>query len=240
VEIKHYIISRINIGLYSTNPKRYLVTMDEKNTRMDLLFSYLEKNSIPSIASQTNKNFEWVWLIDDHSPDGVKERVKKLSNILKSTTIFDKWESKVPFGEGNSCGGNWLRQFRENFRPGGIVSITRYDIDDYISSNFIDVIQKHFEYREFCIDFENRISVDWKGEKYLTYNKPPSPIITLLEKTDKIKTPYYYPHYKLDSYYQMKILPDIVYAKTEKEPHPSIIQSKLKRTNIKNFEALGE
>ena len=204
------------------------------------IFDCLENIAIPSILHQTNKNFEWIWLIDDKTPDDIKNRLVLLSEIYNATIIFDKWISPEGYGEGNSCGGDWVSKLQKKVKHNKLLVCTRYDVDDYISSDFVDIVQKYITDPRVCIDFKMRITIDEDKKLYLMRNTPPSPIVTLVEKTDRIKTPYCKPHYELSRDYKMKTLPNIVYAKTERKPDPSIIIKKLEGTilEIGDFEEI--
>lgn len=262
MDIDHYIITRINLGVYSSvevvkpmtdyvkSLKKIplpLKSMEDKNSFMMEEIKCLKQFSIPSIMYQTNKNFKWIWLVDKGTPEEIKEQLISLSKFSSSDIIFDEWKSTEFYSERNSCGGNWVEQFRSKLeRKDRMIACTRYDIDDYLSSNFVQVVQNYFDDSIGCIDFEFRITIVTKEDNtlYMTKNLSfggASPIVTLVEKKENIKTPYCKPHYRLNKIYPFHYYSNIVYAKVVKRPKKGITVSKMeekKIQDVKNFENL--
>lgn len=209
-------------------------------------YKLLEERCIPSIKHQSNKNFQWIWLVDDNTPKNDVKKLQELAISIKARIILDKWLSDKPFGEGNSCGGDWVEQLKKELRS-DIVAITRYDYDDYLASFFVDILQKNISKINTCLDFTDRINIDDDGEMYLVKNAHngtsirPSNFVTLVEQSKTMKTPYSMPHYKLDRHNKLELIPIVATAKTQRKTHESIILEHLvdkTLRDIKGFEKI--
>jgi hypothetical protein len=249
-KIDHYIMTSMNMGLYSTTPKSYLATKEAKDAYMVGRFPIVEKCLISSLKYQTNKNFKPIWIVDDVTPNEFVYEYENLAKEVDATIIFDKWLLEgVSIRGGTCCSGTWVDKFKEMIES-KVVAITRYDNDDILSKNFVDVVQQHFneDPYPYCIDFWKRISIDPKNPKdiYLVQSikngtSRCSPTVTLVEEKKDCKTPLYAAHFKLGKIFSVKIYKDVVWCKTERI-NMDLVISKFKRyslDNITGFEGIG-
>jgi len=247
-EIDHFMITRINIGLYSTTPKNYLASLEAKNKWMGGKLKAHEKYLLPSIKYQTTRDFKIVWLIDDKTPDEFMPKIEEQAKQIDATIIRDKWLTDRNITEGGCLDGDWLGKFKPMIKK-DIVAITRFDSDDIMAKNFMEVVKSHFnEIPPVCIDFWYRLTLDMYGELYLVRciprEKPGwcTPAVTLIEKKSDFKSPFKGSHFKLGKIFPVKIFGEILWCKPERAAPASIKVAKIGETkleNIRGFEGIG-
>lgn len=171
---KHYIITRFNLRAkewqFTKNSTKVLDENWLKNR-----FELFEKYCLPSLLSQTNKNFEWVIYFDTETPAFYKDKIEvyrqKLPNLVP--VFVENMELFLPSIQAH-IKNNSLEY----------VITTRLDNDDCVSKYFVDEIQKNFnkqtyEALDFVDGYSLQISPDFKlGKKRHLYN----PFISLVEK----------------------------------------------------------
>jgi hypothetical protein len=246
VNIDHFVVTRINMAMYSSTPKSFLASKEAKDVWMNGKIPLIKKHHIGSLKYQTNKDFKLIWIVDERTPKEFTQILEEMSKEINATIIFDLWPLSVTgIREGNCLSGNWLEKFKPMIKKEN-VAITRLDSDDILSRDFIEVVKSHFEKPPVCIDFWTRITKDDYGGLTLVQSIPKgkpgwcSPTVTCIEKMSDFKSPFICSHFKLSSVFPVKVYDDLVWCKTEKGP-PNII-SRYKETrleDIKGFEGLG-
>lgn len=104
--------------------------------------SYLEKRLImiqgvayPSLLGQTNRNFEWVFLVDRDLPESYRQRLKGITRGKIKTHIVEYIEeSKMQYL-------HWLNLMIDPDKP--YVVTTNLDDDDALSKNYIEALQNN-------------------------------------------------------------------------------------------------
>lgn len=171
---KHYIITRFNLRAkewqFTKNSTKVLDENWLKNR-----FELFEKYCLPSLLSQTNKNFEWVIYFDTETPAFYKDKIEvyrqKLPNLIP--VFVENMELFLPSIQAH------IKNNNQEY-----VITTRLDNDDCVSKYFVDEIQKNFnkqtyEALDFVDGYSLQISPDFKlGKKRHLYN----PFISLVEK----------------------------------------------------------
>ena len=156
MKFKHYIITRMNVGIYD-QPK--------SKQWMEHRIELFEKYTLPSILRQTNKNFTWVLCFDERTPNEVICKYDYLDNV----EIF--WDRPKYWMKTKPPETDW-------------VITSRIDNDDYYYPNFVEDIQREFISRkmEMVIDIGFLILDEKTGNVY-DLEKPlyNSPFITLCE-----------------------------------------------------------
>jgi hypothetical protein len=177
---KHFLITRFNLKKtdWKTNKKNKAILTDEwHRNRFKLFTDYC----FPSVASQTNKNFDWIVFFDTSTTEEFREIVSSLQKELPNFKPFyiDGMDQFLPATQ------NYIKEFNEEY----IIS-TGIDNDDCISKLFIDEIQKRFAQQEFmALDFIDGYTIQTQseikiGKKLHQYN----PFISLFERNKDPKT----------------------------------------------------
>ena len=134
--IQHFILTRFNIRIWTQDKNGNAVrTADWLKHRFDVF----EKYCLPSIASQTCKDFEWIVLFDSETPLEFKERVERFKTVCPQF---------IPVFVEPSMGKYFARIFRASVveRVHSDRVITTYlDNDDALSINFVEDIRRRAE-----------------------------------------------------------------------------------------------
>ena len=171
---RHFLITRFNLRksdwTKNKNNKAVLTEEWHKN-RFDLFKNYC----FPSVASQTNKKFEWLVFFDTTTSDTYKDIIKNLQKEMK--------EFNPLFIDGMSQFLPSLKSYISKYNEEYIIS-SGLDNDDCISKTYIEKVQNKFNQQDFmAIDFMDgytlQISPNIKlGKKTHQYN----PFLSLIEK----------------------------------------------------------
>lgn len=177
---KHFLITRFNLKKadWKTNKKNKALLTDEwHRNRFKLFMDYC----FPSVASQTNKNFDWIVFFDTSTKEEFRKIVSSLQKELPNFKPFyiDGMDQFLPATK------DYIKGFNQEY----IIS-TGIDNDDCISKHFIDEIQQKFDQQEFmALDFIDGYTIQTQceikiGKKLHQYN----PFISLLERNKDPKT----------------------------------------------------
>ena len=171
---KHYIITRFNLRAKEWQFTKNSTKVLDENW-LENRFELFEKYCLPSLLSQTNKNFEWVIYFDTETPAFYKDKIEvyrqKLPNLVP--VFVENMELFLPSIQAH------IKNNNQEY-----VITTRLDNDDCVSKYFVDEIQKNFnkqtyEALDFVDGYSLQISPDFKlGKKRHLYN----PFISLVEK----------------------------------------------------------
>lgn len=162
---KHYILTRYNVGLYTTNPYK----VENKDEWMEHRLPYFERCA-DSLSSQTCQKFEWLIFVDPMTPSKYINQIRRASH----STIVPMLP--LPYLKQRGVWQPWLMT-------------TRLDCDDYLENEFVNTIQSAFQSKKEVLDVMGlqwiESSVKWSetGRK-----KPNSPFITLVEPSKNFKT----------------------------------------------------
>ncbi len=192
--LQHFILTRFNLRIWRQDKEGHLVRTIEWLEHRFLLF---EQYCLPSIKNQTCKNFEWIVLFDNNTPEQFKD---KIGNYQKDCPQF------VPIYVEPERGRFFARVFREEVlkRLHAKRVITSYlDNDDALNLRFVEDLQKRMS------DFEVGTFLFYTdGYQYYTdyhymmrINYPRNHFVSVVEEGDSqiVKTIYGYgSHYYIE------------------------------------------
>ncbi|MEH6704895.1 glycosyltransferase [Galbibacter orientalis] len=182
----HFIITRFNLRKddwkISKNNSPVLTKKWLENR-----FVLFENFCIPSVKSQTNKNFKWLVFFDKNTPNNFKKKIESYK--------FD-FENFTPvYVDGMS---KFLPTIQKilNENTSDYIITSRIDNDDSISKNYIEEVQKTFNKQTYTgVDFLDgytlQISPNIKlGKRKQAFN----PFISLIEKNENPKSVWHKTH----------------------------------------------
>ena len=172
---KHFLITRFNLRKsdWTTSKKNKAVLTDEWHKNRFELFNDF---CFHSVASQTNKNFEWLVFFDITTPKKYKKVIADLKTKMENFTplFIDGMDLFLPS----------IQEYVANVKEDYIIT-SRMDNDDCIGKYYIEEIQKRFNKQQFtAIDFIDGYTIQTHptikiGKRFDQYN----PFISLIEKT---------------------------------------------------------
>lgn len=184
----HYLITRFNLK----NPK-WDVTKNNETLLTDEWLEHrlwlFENFCFPSVAAQTNRNFNWLIYFDTTTPQHYKERIEAIVAGQPNIKLF--------YIDGMAAFYPEIKKFITQNTAGKDYLITsRIDNDDCINKNFIDVVQQQFKSQDYmAVDVIKGYSLQIKpdimlGKKEHIFN----PFISLIEKNTDPKTVWFNDH----------------------------------------------
>ncbi|MGG5357913.1 MULTISPECIES: glycosyltransferase [unclassified Enterococcus] len=192
-KINHYLITKFNIPFIgqtiNTDVKQIDVGTDVNY--LEYRFSIFEKNTVPSIQKQTNKNFEWLVLFSDQTPDFFRNKIERIQEQVPNLKpLFQSKEEDFH--------DVLLRYLQEN-RNGNVVT-TRLDNDDALNIRFVEIIQKniHFNKKAEVLIFPDGIQYDLNKQVMTNYHFPNNHFSTLFwNEKESVKTILDYNHMEI-------------------------------------------
>lgn len=177
---KHYIITRFNLrksDWITGKNKTELLTDDWHDNRFELFTNFC----FPSVATQTNKNFEWLVFFDASTKPKYRNIIEKLQLQFNgfSPIYVDGMDTFFPS----------IQEIIKNCNTPYLIT-SRLDNDDCLSKYYVESVQNHFTKQDFlALDFVNgytmQIGKQFKlGKKLHAFN----PFISLIEKNDNPMT----------------------------------------------------
>lgn len=177
---KHFLITRFNLrrpDWTASKSNRAVLTEEWHKKRFGLFIDFC----FHSVASQTNKNFEWLVFFDTTTPEKYRKVIAdletKMDNLIP--VFVDGMDQFLPGIE------SYIANFDEEY-----IITSRLDNDDCIGKLYIEEIQKRFNNQDFtAIDFVDGYTIQTHpvvkiGKRLDQYN----PFITLIEKNKNPKT----------------------------------------------------
>jgi hypothetical protein len=185
---KHFVITRFNVPLRFSCDKHK--DSNWINSRLNLLVDYCH----PTLSWQSCKNFDWLVMIHDESPDWLSEAIAGLDGPVRVKPIrVSNWSKKEL--------SRVLKPMCEGFE---YLVTTRLDSDDGLAFNFIEEVQARFEERDLlAINFErgyHRLRSTERWYRTIAYHN--NPFLTLIEAldTEDIDTVYLCDHPEMDNF----------------------------------------
>lgn len=185
---KHYLITRFNLrnpDWNVTKNNETLLTDEWMEDRMWLFESFC----FPSVAAQTNKDFNWLIFFDTTTPEKYKKAITDL--------ISDKANIKAFYINGMPEFYPAIQQFiSKDSQDVPFLITSRIDNDDCIHKNFINEVQSKFKSQEYqAVDVIEGYSLQVEpryilGKKEHIFN----PFISLIEKNENPKTVWFNDH----------------------------------------------
>ena len=144
---------------------------------------------LPSVASQTNTDFQWLLFFDQTTDDDFKQ---ELETLLKPYPHFKSF-----YVDGMDAFHPSIKAYvSEDSKDSSHIITSRIDNDDCIHKDYIDTIQKQFKSQDFmAIDVLKGYSLQISpeimlGKKEHIFN----PFISLIEKNEAPKTVWFSDH----------------------------------------------
>jgi len=156
--MKHIVITRCKFG---------------KDEDFQKYFEVMKKTYIPSINSQTDKNFSIALIVNPRHYDLIRNEINKEIEV-------------IPFSDTK-------KDYKEYVINNNITIQTRHDCDDIMESNYIETIRKLYnennsKYDDFILNFHPTKLVVNTGKEYThgrDYSKVCSMFSTLIQKSVK-------------------------------------------------------
>ncbi len=183
---KHFIITRFNLKQegWNTNKNNKAILTEEWHKNRFKLFTDF---CFSSVASQTNKNFEWLVFFDTNTPKKYKDIIisleLKMSNFIP--VFVDDMSYFLPSIK------SYIAKNNEKY-----IITSRLDNDDCISKFYVEEIQKRFNNQDFmALDFVDGYTIQTQpnvkiGKRFDQYN----PFISLIEKNNNPKSVWFLRH----------------------------------------------
>jgi hypothetical protein len=196
--MKHYVLTRWNLGLYESinRGKCTLNAEDWMKDRMRLF----EKYCLPSMMKQTNKDFTWIMGFHKDTPTEILEKYRKISNV------------KIVFG----LAMNYMKGLYGNeLKNGDRLLTSRIDNDDAITPNFLQRVREEIEKGWELIDFIGYQYDTRRNQWYHSfpnrYNGPISPFLSFIETigkdvNDPIKTVNRFQAMEMASHFSARLI----------------------------------
>ncbi|REG87228.1 glycosyltransferase [Winogradskyella sediminis] len=185
---KHYLITRFNLKNKNwdvTKNNESLLTREWMTHRIKLFSNFC----LPSVANQTNTNFEWLLFFDSTTDTDFKAELEALIVPYPHFIIF--------YIDGMDAFHPAIKSYiSKDSVDIPYVITSRIDNDDCIHKDYISVIQSQFQSQDFmAIDilkgYSLQVSPDiMLGKKEHIFN----PFISLIEKNDTPKTVWFSDH----------------------------------------------
>jgi len=183
---KHFLITRFNLRAsdWKTSKNNIAVlTKEWHKNRFELFTDFC----FPSVASQTNKNFEWLVYFDVTTPDVYKKTIYSLKDEMENfkPIFIDGMDSFLPS----------IEEYISNFNEPYLIT-SRIDNDDCISKFYINEVQKQFNSQSYmALDFINGYTLQTYpnikiGNRLDQFN----PFISLIEVNNQPKTVWHKRH----------------------------------------------
>lgn len=185
---RHYLITRFNLRKQDwevTKNNEKLLT----ETWLEDRFWLFENFCLPSVAGQSNKNFQWLLYFDTTTPSEYRKRIEELVQPFSFIKLFyvDGMEAFYP---------GIKKYVNAHAAQIPYIITSRIDNDDAIHRDFIDEIQKQFHQQRYrVIDCIKGYSLQVSpavmlGKKEHIFN----PFISLIERNENPQTIWYNYH----------------------------------------------
>lgn len=204
--MKHFLITRFNLisKIWEEDIDRPLAISD---SWLENRFNIFEKFCLPSVINQNNKNFIWLVLFDQRTPQACRERIYGYNKMVYNYNplFIDGIESMVAE----------VKKFVEDNLNSDdeYIITTRFDNDDLLHEDFIAEIQNLFVPRQNAIidlKYGYQLIIKEGQYKLKRFYQSLNPFISLIESSRNYKTVINRNHNEYISYENVKT--------TKKEP----------------------
>jgi len=177
--MKHIIVTRCKFG---------------KDEQFESYFNVMKKTYIPSINSQTDKNFSIALVVNPKHFDLIRNEINKNIEIVKfvdNTEVYKDLEVRnkidlIPFSDVK-------KDYKDYVVKNNVTIQTRHDCDDVMSPNYIEYIHKLYDenknkFDDFILNFHPTKLVVETNKEYThsrDYSKVCSMFSTLIQKNVK-------------------------------------------------------
>jgi len=187
---EHYLLTRVNIGLYDRKQKVRGGQKIEPQSWMEHRLDLFEKYCAPSVNNQRCQNFTWFIVLDPKTPMEHRMRIENAVQV----------KHKVLFGD------NFRKAVKKEIPIQEIVITSRMDCDDAIHMDFIKDIQEWYEKKKKTgvVTFPKGWTYNIKKENLCHFRYPKNPFLTLIEKADKkVRTILFHRHTEAIKFYKL-------------------------------------
>lgn len=179
VEFDHLILTRFSAVVVDDQPPPLPEWLDYR-------WEFFVQACVPSIQSQTSRDFRWLVWFDDRCPDDFREDVEELAvgafEPIWTHTNF--WEDLAPQVASRSI-APWLLT-------------TRLDSDDALARDFVAAVQREVRpVDRLVIDFPRGLQVDRSGAVYQDHLRSNHFASLLARRGDEPVTAFVAPHARL-------------------------------------------
>ena len=195
--IQHFILTRFNLVLW---PHDKLGNENGTTEWLEHRCTIFAQYCLASVAAQTSKDFEWILLVNDETPEEYREKIESYKAICPQiNVVYVKHEHNRRFAE-------VFRQAVQKRVSADRVVTTYLDNDDCLGKTFIADVQSRFKdlpdktflyYREgyqFFTEFGLMLKIRY----------PRNHFPSVIESRDSIRTIYGY-----GSHYYIDRMPDV-------------------------------
>lgn len=188
---KHFIFIRYNWDLYTNNP--YNLTDEAKDEYMKKRLPLFQV-TLDSLKAQTNQNFTALISVDPNTPEGLRAAIelRVISMDMPNLKIIYRYQKD--YVQSLKIEEPWL-------------ITSRIDNDDEYYPEFIETIQRAFRSEVEVLDVRGRQQKE--GKLYTTKRVPPnSPFLTLVEKSNNIRTCFWTDHSHMHKRFNARFVGD--------------------------------
>lgn len=191
-QYQHFVLTRFNIASKGREaPIRNVPGW--LGRRFDLFEAYC----LPSIASQTQRDFSWLIYFDEQTPTEFRDRISALREIFDFEPIF-----VGPFEAGTA-----VREIGDRLIAGTDRLITtRLDNDDAVAKTYLEQVRKEAELSSdnTIINFSNGVAI-CDGRAYSAVDES-NPFASMVEPVGNFETIWAAPHTELARRYNVRQL----------------------------------
>lgn len=191
---RHFVFTRVNLG-YKDRIGKIKKDLFNEESWLDYRFDIFYNTCLPSMINQTNQEFIWFIYLDIETPKKYIEAVKNKIEGKQNVIVLLKAGSF----------GSVLQHAKDSILDFGVerfdyLITTRIDSDDMIHSDYINEIQKRFNYQKYAsINFNKGFVYDLRFKLLGTAINKSNPFISVIEKVDPLgffKTVFHIEHSK--------------------------------------------
>lgn len=190
MQMKHYLLTRFNIGLYKNKQKTRHNTVIDPNKWMADRIELFGKYCVPSVENQSTLEFSWLIVVDPATPMrhllAIKGTLNGLGEIIIGTNFRQAIKSTIPNND--------------------IVITSRLDCDDAIHCDYIQNIQNWWYKKKKTGVLTYPVGWIYNPHKKKLYHARyiKNPFLSLVEKADKkIRTILFHRHTEAVNYYKL-------------------------------------
>lgn len=209
--LSHLIITRFNIPVAyqcSVNPAVWQVDARTDEAYLSGRFDLFERFTAPSVGAQTCKDFRWVVLFSDATPEPFRQRLAKIQETvpqLEPHFLTDK----------QSYGFQAYLSGLVADLPDGLVLTTRMDNDDAIVRRFVENVQSYARATDgddYVLTFPHGLQYNLKLRTASRLTIPSNHFLTLAQRRQASDntTVIDFPHTEIPSCYRTVKLGDAV------------------------------
>lgn len=168
---KHLILTRFNVA----SPGRE-AAIRLKRGWLDERFKLFEDICLPSVAAQSEKNFEWVVLFDVETPADYKDKINNLISVFPFRPVYTDSFDMRKLGP----------EIVKECTPADYLLTSRLDSDDILAVDYVEKLQKIASglNGRFVINFDNGaiLLLNNKRAALYEYRDASNPFASLIEK----------------------------------------------------------